>query len=607
MLAEKRTPLRIILFFFLFALGFSLFTNLKSLQKNFLFADEAVYFMMTDSLVHDGDIQYTRNDLIRYYRVFNTDPKGIFLKKAKGGRLFYAKSWAYPLFSAPFVALFGVNGFLVFHAFLFLLLLLMGYAYGVSANPGELAFVGILTFLFASVAAVYYFWLSPDFFNLCLVFAVLFLWLYKHTRTSSLPERRWGRLRAFMHSGASDYLACVLAGIAVFSKPPNLALLGPLVLYTLLQRRWVKSAGLVLVFLVTSLTLFGVNQWVTGEWNYQGGNRKTFYGEGGYPLEKDHLTFESAVGGVMTSEGYAEKHSYYPRVHLTNLFYYFFGRFTGLTWYFFPAIMALVLFLARRKRLDQWLVLLTLAGEILIYILLMPDNYAGGGGALANRYFLHIYPLFFFLVPIKIEWKSIGITWVMAALFTAQILVNPLAHSHFPATHAKRLPLRLLPIELSLINNLPTNTNPAARRQDMGTKYTWLYFLDDNFIPRTSSELEKHGFWTRGPHRAEMILKTFYPIKEITFRLLNNPRMSNTVTVAFAGQKQRVTLGYKEWGSLTFTPRRVFRMNEWIHLYRLSIRAAKGSVPHFEEEASDERRYLGIYFEVDIVPEYMPD
>jgi hypothetical protein len=79
------------------------------------------------------------------------------------------------------------------------------------------------------------------------------------------------------------------------------------------------------------------------------------------------------------------------------------------------------------------------------------------------------------------------------------------------------------------------------------------------------------------------------------------------VTVSFAGETKQVSLGYKAWGSVTFTPRRVFRMNEWIHLYKLSVRAAKGSIPHYEEEDEDERRYLGAWFEVDIVPVYMPD
>lgn len=605
MLSERRTFTVMIAFVFLFALGIALFTNLQALQRNFLFADEAVYFMMTDSLARDGDIEYTRNDLIRYYRVFNTDPKGIFLKQAKDGKLYYAKSWIYPLISAPFVKLFSANGFLVLHALLLGLLLLMGFRYTLSHNQSALSFLVIITFLFGSVAAVYFLWLQPDFFNCVLVFTVLFLWLYKHT--SSPSENRAGRLESFLTSDASDYLACLVAGIAVFSKPPNLALMGPLILHTVLRRRWLKSLAMLLVCLVVAASLFGINQAITGEWNYQGGNRKTFYGEGGYPLEKADLTFESAVGGVMTSEGYAAKHSYYPRVHLSNVFYYFFGRFTGVTWYFFPAVLALFLFATRKKHLHQWLIFLTLAGEILIFIVLMPDNYTGGGGALSNRYFLSIYPLFFFLPPPKIHIKHIGLSWIVAAVFIAQILVNPLQHSHFPATHAKRFPLKLLPVEMSLINNWPTSTHPPADRQEVGTKYAWLYFLDDNFIPRTTSELEKHGFWTRGPHRAEMVLKTFYPIRQITFRILNNPRLTNSVTVRFAGEKKTITLGHKEWGTVTFTPARVYRMNQWIHLYKLSVQAAKGSIPHYEEEDSEERRYLGAYFEMDILPEYMPD
>jgi hypothetical protein len=486
----------------------------------------------------------------------------------------------------------------------------MGFVYASSASRNALAFLSIVTFLFGSVAAVYFLWLQPDFFNLFLVFTVLFLWLYKHTRGESETEKEEaprGRLHTFLLSDASDTLACALAGLAVFSKLPNLALMGPLVLFTLIRKRWVKAALQIVVFLAVAVSLFGINQWVTGEWNYQGGNRKTFYGHGGYPLEKEHLTFESAQAGVMTSEGYFQRHRYYPRVYLSNLFYYFFGRFSGIAWYFFPALLALILFLARRKRLYQWLLFVTLAGEILIYILLMPDNFAGGGGALANRYFLSIYPLFFFLAPLEVKVKPIALSWVMASLFIAPILINPLPHSHFPATHAKRFPFKLLPVELTLINNLPTNSHPPAQRQSVGIDYAWLYFLDDNFHERTTSELERHGFWTRGPHRAEMLLKTFYPIKEVTFRIRNNPRLSNTVTVCFAGETKEVTLGYKAWGSVTFTPRRVFRMNEWIHLYTLSVRAAKGSIPHYEEEESDERRYLGAWFEVDIVPVYMPD
>ena len=84
---------------FLFTLGFSLFTNLPALQKNFLFADEATYFMTTQSLAQNGDLEYTRRDLINYYQAFDAGPLGIFLKKGKEGKIFYAKSWIYPMFA----------------------------------------------------------------------------------------------------------------------------------------------------------------------------------------------------------------------------------------------------------------------------------------------------------------------------------------------------------------------------------------------------------------------------------------------------------------------------------------------------------------------------
>jgi len=605
---EKKYALYIILIIFLFSLGFSLFANIQSLQENFLFADEAIYFSMTQSLAQDGDIEYTRKDLIRYYRAFNAGPLGIFLKKGKNNRIYFAKSFAYPLFAAPFVKLFGCNGFFVFHSFLLFLLLMMGFYYYSQSKSSSFSLLLILTFLFASITAVYFLWMTPDFFNLFLVFCVLFLWLYKrlphHQKNEKIPT---SKLETLLISDWSDYLACLIAAIAVFSKPPNIVLMGPLLLDTLLRKRFLKVFLMTVVFLVVSGIFWGANQAVTGDWNYQGGERKTFYGAGGYPLEKEHLTFDTAKGGLMTSEGYAQKHLYPPKVFIYNFFYYFFGRFSGITWYFFPAVLALFLFFIRKKQLYQWFILAALAGEILIFVILMPDNYAGGGGALGNRYFLSIYPLFFFLPGLKRDCKEIYISWVIASIFIAQILISPLQHSHYPATHAKKFPFNRLPVELTLVNNFPTNTNPAAHRQEVGVKYTWLYFLDDNFLPRTSSKLEKKGFWTRGPYKAEMILRTYYPIKEITFHILNNPRRQNEVSVRFCGEKKKIILGHKERGSVSFTPKRFFRMNQWIHVYKLSIKSDKGSIPHFEVNESDEKRYLGVYFEVDIIPEYMPE
>jgi hypothetical protein len=76
-------------------------------------------------------------------------------------RLYYAKSFIYPLAAAPFVFLFGTNGFLVFHALLLGLDLFVAYTFIAgrgSSRPAALAYATV--FLAASVVPVYYVWLT---------------------------------------------------------------------------------------------------------------------------------------------------------------------------------------------------------------------------------------------------------------------------------------------------------------------------------------------------------------------------------------------------------------------------------------------------------------
>jgi hypothetical protein len=599
---ESRRPVFIaILLIFFFALGFSLSINLPVIHDNFLFADQAVYYALTQSIAHDGDLEYTKKDLIRYYHDFAAGPQGIFLKKVKTGKIYYAKSWAYPLFAAPFVRVFGANGFFVFHSFLLLLILLMGRSYLASANGPIRSLFYVLSFLFASVAAVYFLWISPDFFNFCLVFAVLFLWVYKIRR----GERAAGDPAgcpgppSFLGSPRTDYLAAFLAGIAVFSKPPNIVLMGPLVFYALFQKKIGKALLLGSIFLLTLILLFGTNYLLTSEWNYQGGERKSFIGA--FPLEKDSATFDS-LGDVMTSENYFQRFLLPPKFILYNIYYYCFGRFTGIAWYFFPALLALGLFFTTRRRFPDWLVLAALAAGILIYIVLMPDNYGGGGGTLANRYFLNIYPFFFFLPGVKKGWRQIVLIWMMAALFISPILVSPFRSSAQPATHAKRFPFKALPVEMTQVNNFPTNTNPDAFRvhiwpEKPQPQREFIHFLDDNFYKK----LEPTGIWTRGDKTCELILKTYYPLREIGVRLLNNPRANNRISVRVEGKTRKIVLQPRQRGTLRFSVGNGFRVESRYH-YRIKIRAEKGSIPYYEDPSSLERRYLGVFFELELVP-----
>ena len=57
---------------------------------------------------------------------------------------------------------------------------------------------------------------------------------------------------------------------------------------------------------------------------------------------------------------------------------------------------------------------------------------------------------------------------LVGALFTAKILVNPFYASFYPGEHTKVGPLRWLPIELTLLNDLPMAANPDRSRKLLG-------------------------------------------------------------------------------------------------------------------------------------------
>jgi hypothetical protein len=589
-------------------LGLALFIDLPAIHQGFLFGDQATYYAMAQSIVHDGDIEYTKKDLIRYYEDFNAGPMGVFLKRSRTGgaeRLFYAKNFAYPLFIAPFVGVFRSNGPLVFHAILLGLLLLMGFAYFAPFNPPGRSLLRLLTFLFASVAGAYALWIAPDFFNLSLVFTVLFLWLYK-VRAAEIPpgpggERRPSPLRRFLLSPASDYAGAVIAGIAVYSKPPNVAVLGPILVWWIVRRKFTRAAVIVVVFVLSYTALSGTTYLMTSEWNFQGGERKSFYNQ--FPYEKESVTFDSAPGQVMTSEGYVERFLLPAKFVPVNVFYYFFGRYMGIAWYFFPAVLFLIVFVIGKKSFDRWLLLAAIAGEILIYVVMMPDNFGGGGGSLANRYFLCIYPFFLFLAPSSIKRREPITAWAAAAILIGPILAAPLQYSARPSLNSKRFPFTLLPVEKTNINNLPTNTHPPAMRQqwrnpDTGEFYQdrFLYFLNDNYHPKHPTE---NGWWTLGDRKADLILRTFFPAREIVFHLLNNPRLDNEIAVTVEGTTRRIRLGPSQRGELRFPVGDGYQILS-SHQYRIKARAAKGSTPYFEQSGSLERRWLGVFFELEV-------
>jgi hypothetical protein len=589
--------------------------------------DEATYYMLAHSLARDGDFAYERRDLIRVWEEYHA-PEGVFLKRGKSvtfewdgrfpfvrrvksddpvrTRLYYSKAYIYPLAAAPFVFAFGTSGFLVLHAVLLTLDLWLAYLWLTARGSDPRAAAAFaLVFLLASVVPVYFVWLTPEVFNFSLVLVALFLWTYKEV--SPAPAR-------FLASRWSDYAAAALIGVLTFSKPTHAPLIAPLVLLAVRRREWGRAFACGLVFLAASAGLFAANAAITGEFNYQGGYRKTFYSSIGFPFANERETFES-IGEVhgrsdVLVDTLANTHTLTVLRH--NVWYFLAGRYSGLLPYFFPAAIALALFLLRRRTQAfwQWLLLAAVGIEVLTFLLITPYTWSGGGGPIGNRYFLSFYPVFLFVMPPMATLAPAAVALAVGAAFTAKVVFNPFWSSFNPGEHPKRGPLRLLPIELTMLNDLPLASNRDRWRQRL-KEGMLAYFPDDNaYTP------EGDSFWLRGGRRADVILRA--PLLDLgggrwagrqIARLqvdvvngakpndlsIDTGRQSQSVSMT-PGERRRVTLEMPDG-----VPYRPYE-TPTSYVYVVSFETSDGFVPFLETPPSGDARFLGA--QVTLTPEF---
>jgi hypothetical protein len=631
-------------------LGWALTVDFPKVTNGGFFSDGATYYSLAHSLAADGDFAFTQQDLQRVWREYPSGPEGIFLKRGRDvhgvqltsaipfleitsapdpdpTRLYYGKSFVYPLFAAPFVWLFGTNGFLVLHAVLMTVCFGCAFAFLVARNQPLVSLVFATAFLFASVAPVYMAWLTPDFFNLAMVLIAYFFWTYKE---AAAPDTlAGGPLRRRLLSGmTSDILAAVCLGIATFSKPTHVLLMLPLLALFALRREWVRGLIVGSVFAAVTIGFFAWNVAISGEWNYQGGEeRATFYSLdpdldgpriGGFPFQTERHTFDVTGTQRETNRVLIEvvaSGDAVGQVFRSNLGYFFFGRHTGFLPYFFPGAVAIALLLLapRRGTAWQWLALAGGLGSAIFLILYMPFTYSGGGGPIGNRYFLGVYPVFLFVTP-PLRYASALLSLGVGALFTAQLVFNPFYVSVRPGEHTKRGVYRLLPVELSLLNDLPVNLSPSRSKVPLGgTPPLTAYFLDDNAYGR-----EVDAFWVRGQSRAEIMLRApavaATPEQPVARSLrltrlevqLETGARPNRVTIGGGTSTQVVEIPAHDRRSVTIDlppglPYKAYPELPTNYVYLLTIASETGFIPMFEGGGGD-ARFLGVF--VRLIPHY---
>ncbi|HMB81263.1 MAG TPA: hypothetical protein VKI43_14395 [Vicinamibacterales bacterium] len=575
--------------------------------------DEATYVSMALSLAYDHDLTYERRDLDRFFGLYRSGPDGIFLKKGKqlrfrtnselpfiheiktpdkqADRLYFAKALLYPVVAAPFVWLLGLNGFLVLHVLLLFGVCVCGYTFLAARSQPAAAMIFTLAFVGATCVPVYTVFLVPEILNFSLIFFAYFLWLYKEVKPDA-PGWLRGR--------GSDIAAAILLGAAVYSKPPNALLVAPLVLWFWWRRKWVDGFLVGAVSVVVACAFFGLTAMNTGEFNYQGGDRKTFYTA--FPLDGSKDSVWDRKGTEMSTN---DSDSESVLQDFTNRFahnveYFLVGRHFGFVPYYFPGVVAIGLWLFSRERRDAWRLLTFLAvlGSAVGLLIWAPYTWSGGGGPSGNRYIIGVYAAIFFLTPPLTSTAPAVLAWLGGALFTAKMLVNPFVAAKAPYLTTERGFARYLPVEVTMANDLPIVLIEGPRA------HSWfngvlLYFLDEHAYPPEVIDPAGHtGVWIAGDGRADMVMRSDWPIGRLQITV--ESRVPTTFVVSAGSTQTRIPLLPDKPVTFDVPASGVRDLSSYAYL--LSARSTEGFIEHLRNPASKDDRNLGVLMRFTAIP-----
>ncbi len=386
--------------------------------------DEATYLMAAQSLAWDGDYRYSAADFERFRTLDGRTPDGLILHSDDGGKtLVYGKSFLYPAAIAPFVRLLGRSGPAVANALLLAAASLLA-AWSLRAVLGATAPLFIAVSVFGSVTFAHVFWAHSDLALMSLCAAGLALTLG--------DLRRPGEPRRDAAVGSSPALwawavAGVLFALVVVARP----VYAPLLLAPLVRAvsigSWRRLAALALGLAAVSLGALAVERGVRGTWSSYAGERVGFYSYTGFPSVDPGVDWSQRVatqgGNAWVGSGFGLlAQGFEARQATWNVVYTLLGRHVGLLPYFLPLILGLI---AARADPVRVALLLAVVAVAAVFLLVRPFNFFGGGGSLANRYMLPVFPAFWFLAARPIRLPVLALVVVFSGLFVAPLWGAP--------------------------------------------------------------------------------------------------------------------------------------------------------------------------------------
>jgi hypothetical protein len=509
--------------------------------------DEATYLLEAQSLAWDLDVRYTRADYDRFVEQWGRKPEGMILQSADGGRtLVYGKPAVYPLYLAPFLRLSPTRGAAVANA-LILALAAVVAARALQRRIGGVAPLWVAAWIFASVAFAYVFWIHSDLFLMCLTAIALSL--------AYGGSRKW-------------VLVGVLLAVVILSRPLYAGLLLPAALAVPPEDRKRPAVLLAAGALGLAVIATGANLAARGTWTSYGGERQSFYGSTGFP------GIDARSWGEQIEErgthGWVKEETleigFDPRQTAWNVLYYLAGRDVGLLPYFLPLVLG---FLAFRPGEGRWALILAVAAAAAALFWLRPFNFYGGGGAMANRYFLPLYPALWFLAarpvrPVRGALAALAVA-ALAAPFLLPLWSAPRAfplNSEEGYRYVSAAAVRWLPYETTLSHLKPSG------REDFVHHGLWVKLLTPSLAPDANGA--RIGL---APGRSgELLVGSERPLAGLRIRL--PPRGPDALAVTGA---QPVEAIRREDGGTTlrFRPRLRAHHRMWwmkdFYLYEIGI------------------------------------
>jgi hypothetical protein len=394
--------------------------------------DETTYLAQAGSLAFDGDLRWEKRDYDRFFAHWGRPPEGVVLQSGDGGRtISFSKPPFYALYLAPFVRLSPRHGPFVANALLLALAAVVA-ARALGKVFGAKAPWWVAVWVFGSVAFGSTFWAHPDLFLMSLVALALALTVGRVDTGEREIGRRLAPAGAGGRAATLAWLAAgVLLGLVAASRPVYAVLLLPAALAAPSRGRRAALVPLLGGAALVAVFALGAQQATTGSWTSYGAERRGFYARTGFPgvdfpatewtanLERFGMSSWTGSGEVSTGLDFL------PALVTWNSWYQLVGRHVGLLPYFLPLLLG---FVGRPRGAARWALLLAVAAALGGLLLVRPFNFWGGGAALANRYFLPLYPAFWFLATRRRSaWWPLGAV-LLAAPFLLPLWTAPRAY-----------------------------------------------------------------------------------------------------------------------------------------------------------------------------------